>query len=311
MKKVYALANSADADGFALALDNDSAIDEDGWGLIAPFGEWPKTQQVRQNGQIINRKFIQVLDNESADAMVDQDHSFFRKIGKLMRISVGIPIYKGHGDLTDVVPNAVPNTAEKIKIGVVDKIRKTARGIEAHFNLDNDGAKAVQEEDYRFPSAFWHVAKIGERDGAILAKPFKLISVALTPYPNIRGVESLANARSQIAPPVEQNENIMKDQLIGLLIGRGAKLPANPTNEQLMAAVTALGNDMADGDGDEASASAKAHRASANAAKKNDKDSHLKAAVAHHAAADTTSDDDTKNMHGAMAKYHTGQAANC
>jgi hypothetical protein len=176
-----------------VVLTNASAIDEDGWGLIAPFGEHPKTRVFRdENGQIREQKFIQVLDNEAADAMVAKENSFFRR---LKRAIIGIPVYKGHGDLNDADPAAISNDTRKIKLGVVDQIRKSPRGIEAHFALDNEGAKAVEQEDHKYPSAFWWVLPNGTRGDAILAKPFKLISVALTPYPNISGVESLANAR--------------------------------------------------------------------------------------------------------------------
>ena len=41
-------------------------LDEDGWALIAPFGEHPKTRVVKKNGRLVEEKFIQVLDNQSA-----------------------------------------------------------------------------------------------------------------------------------------------------------------------------------------------------------------------------------------------------
>jgi hypothetical protein len=170
-----------------LVLENASAIDDDGWGLIAPFGEHPKTRVFHENGSIKEQRFIQVLDNEAADAMTAKENSFF---GRLKRAVIGIPVFKGHGDLQDADPAAITNEAQKIKLGIVDQIRKTARGIEAHFALDNDGVKAVTREGYKYPSAFWWVLPNGRRGDAILARPFKLISVALTPYPNISGVES-------------------------------------------------------------------------------------------------------------------------
>ena len=176
-----------------LVLGNASAINEDGWGLIAPFGEHPKTRVFRENGLVKEQQFIQVLDNDAANAMTAKENSFF---GRLKRAVIGIPVFKGHGDLQDADPAAITNETQKIKLGVVDQIRKTARGIEAHFALDNDGVKAVTQEGYKYPSAFWWVLPNGRRGNAILARPFKLISVALTPYPNISGVESLANAVS-------------------------------------------------------------------------------------------------------------------
>src|SRR5579859_6208094 len=136
-----------------LALDNTAAIDDEGWALIAPFGEHPKTRVFRENGRVREQKYVQVLDHAAADALLAREHSLFRK---LKRALVGIPIYKGHGDLTDCDPKAVTYEHEKIKLGVIERIRKTARGIEARFSLDVDGAAAVAA-GWKLPSAFWWV----------------------------------------------------------------------------------------------------------------------------------------------------------
>lgn len=50
-----------------LILCNATVIDDDGWALIAPFGEHPKTRLARVNGVPTEQKFIQVLDNAAAD----------------------------------------------------------------------------------------------------------------------------------------------------------------------------------------------------------------------------------------------------
>ena len=257
------LANSADPAPFP-ALHNDQAgMDADGWALIAPFGNHPKTRVFREDGRLREQKFIQVLDDESADSLVNGANSLFRK---LKRALVGIPVYRGHGDLADHDPHALATDATKIKLGVVDKIRKSARGIEAHFALDHEGAAAVAA-GWKLPSAFWLVSPIGLEvlpDGkpAVRARPFKLLSVALTPFPNISGVESLANASP--TKPAENrptagiqptNQNIiMKQLMIGWLAAQGVSL-ANDATEQAVfdafhqemrarsSSVSALGNE--------------------------------------------------------------------
>jgi hypothetical protein len=185
------------------ALDNEIAAD--GWCLIAPFGEWPKTRRYREGGRVKEQQFIQVLDHAAADALLSKENSFF---GRLKRALIGVPVFKGHGDEPEVDPQAVTQAVGKIKLGVVDQLRKGARGLEAHFALDADGAEAVRA-GWKFPSGFWYVLPVANEGlgsrvsglgcqatdhGAIRCRPFKLISVALTPYPNISGVESLANA---------------------------------------------------------------------------------------------------------------------
>jgi hypothetical protein len=47
-------------------LANECALDDDGWALIAPYGDWPKTRVLRQGGRAVDQHFIQVLDNDAA-----------------------------------------------------------------------------------------------------------------------------------------------------------------------------------------------------------------------------------------------------
>lgn len=300
------------------ALQNDQvALDDDGWALIAPFGRWPKTRRYTEDGQVKEQHFIQVLDNEAADAMTAKENSFF---GRIKRALIGVPVYKNHGDLKDIDPKAISN-AEKIKIGVVDQIRKAPRGLEAHFALDNEGADAVAA-GHKFPSAFWWVLPNGQKQGeAIEARPFKLISVALTPFPNIHGVESLANQQTDPVKTetINQNEIMLLDKITGLLIGKGVSLPNEAGESDIMAVLANgdylghefHGNQHTSGEahGKEHEASRKAHMASSAAS---DKAGHEKAAAAHAAAAKAhakAGDDETAQMHEAAAKYHAARAA--
>jgi len=246
-----ALANSDT--GFETLANDATALDDDGWALIAPFGRHPKTRQYVEGGQAREQKFIQVLDNEAADTMVGKENSLF---GKLKRALIGIPVFKGHGDLKEHDPKALANES-KIKLGVVDQVRKSDRGIEAHFALDNDGATAVAA-GWKLPSALWLVMPIGNEGDSILARPFKLLSVALTQFPNISGVESLANAR-QTEPAASRTEtqthnDTMKQLLIGWLAAQGIALANESTDQAVFDAfnkemltrstsITALGND--------------------------------------------------------------------
>lgn len=317
--KTYALANSDEPKPFEALENAATEIDADGWCLIAPFGRWPKTYQYAENGVAKTKKFIQALDNESADALVSKDNSFF---GKIKRALIGVPVYKLHGDIKDVDPKSLANSAEKIKVGVVDQIRKSARGIEAHFALDNDGADAVNA-GYKFPSAYWWVLPTGLENDSIIAKPFKLISVALTQFPNISGVESLANQRDagpiHSEPTINHQEIMFKENIIGLLIGKGVALPNNPSETQILTALANgdyvghefHGNQYSAGEahGAEHEASRKAHLATNAAA---DKASHEKAAAAHAKAAKAQAkagNDDAAALHEAAAKFHTGRAA--
>jgi hypothetical protein len=179
--------------GVTLVGNEAATLDEEGWALIAPFGEHPKSRVVRKNGRVVEEKFIQVLDDESANQLLSRENSLFRRI---RRAIVGIPVYKGHPDLRDYAPETAGGTTavKKEIIGTIDRVRKTERGIEAHFVLTPAGAAAVENEGCKYPSALWFVQPIGRRGDATLARPFKLLSAGLTAHPNICGVESLANA---------------------------------------------------------------------------------------------------------------------
>jgi len=241
----------------SIALWNAETLDDDGWALVAPFGEHEKTRMARVNGQVQEQKFIQVLDNATADQLLSDENSLFRR---MKRAVVGIPVYKGHPDLRDHAPETLENSGERKEVvGVIDKVRKGTRGIEAHFSLAPAGARAVENDGCKFPSVLWMVTATGMRGDSIVARPFKLISAGLTPYPNISGVESLANARPTVPAETQtktKNEPDMK-MLIGWLIANGATALANAsdaTEAQVLAAfqqlhtantgaVTALGNE--------------------------------------------------------------------
>ena len=211
-------------------------LDSDGWALIAPYGEWPKSRVARVNGIPTEQKFLQVLDNAGADKLMDKESGLFRS---LKRALVGIPFYLGHPDLAEHSPETLAAAGRKQDAGVVDKLRKGERGIEAHFVLNQVGATAV-ENGTKFPSALWMVLPNGEtKNGAAVCHPFKLLSVGLTDRPNISGVESLANARG--AETQTQQEPDMK-LIAGWLLAQGVAL-ANvnePTEAQVLEAFQKL-----------------------------------------------------------------------
>jgi cell division protein FtsB len=255
-----------DIEEIPLLLENDAAtLDDEGWALIAPFGEHPKTRVVKKNGTLVEEKFIQVLDTESADQLLSRENSLFRRI---RRAVVGIPVYKGHPDLRDYAPETAGAAVKKEIIGTIDRVRKTGRGMAAHFVLTPAGADAVENEGCKYPSALWLAQPIGKRGDATLARPFKLLSAGLTAHPNISGVESLANTltrpdghrlpsdgRGQSEGQPQQKEPDMK-LIAGWLLAQGAALAnaESPTESQVLEAlqklhtakageVTSLGNE--------------------------------------------------------------------
>jgi hypothetical protein len=221
-------------------LANEAVLDQDGWALIAPFGEHPKMRYVKKNGSQRREHFIQVLDHQSADQILSRENSLLRRI---RRAVVGIPVYKGHPDLGDYSPEAATGGGKKEIIGAIDKLRKTGRGLEAHFVLTPSGADAVEREGCKYPSALWYVHPMGRRGEAVLARPFKLLSAGLTAHPNISGVESLANARhaGPKPEPTPTQEPDMK-LIAGWLLANGATLANadSPSESEVLAALQKL-----------------------------------------------------------------------
>jgi Mu-like prophage I protein len=218
--------------GRTLAFTNEAAIESDGWCLIAPFGEWPKTRTVRaSDGSLREQRFLQVVDNEAADNLVTGGN-FIRR---LKRALVGITAYKGHPDLARYSPETVASQISDapVALGLVDKLRKTDRGVEAHFSLLPDQAHVVENEGYKYPSVLWNVEPTGEtRHGAAVVRPSQLLSVGLTPTPNISGVDSLANARTNTPAAIPQPQDTeMKSLVLGWLAANGITL-ANESSDQ-------------------------------------------------------------------------------
>ena len=299
-----------------LILDNDAALDDDGWALIAPLGEWPKTRAARgADGRVQIQRFIQVLDNASMDALLGGENSLFRR---LKRAIVGIPVYRGHPDLLDHSPETLANAGPKEQIGVIDQVRKSARGVEARFVLSPDGATAV-ENGCKFPSALWLVQPFGERAGATLARPFKLLSAGLTCRPNIAGVESLANAHEPM------NESPLKPLIIGALTGFGISIANEADDQQILTAIVALGNgdypghpfhgnqyaEGSSGRSDREVKSRDAFHASRDAMKSGSKSDHQAAATAHRTAAAAANKSGNRELalyHDEMANMHRDAA---
>ena len=275
-------------------------MDDDGWALIAPFGEHPKTRVVKKNGAMHREHFIQVLDHQSADQLLSRENSLFRRI---RRAVVGIPVYKGHPDLGDFSPETVGGGAKKEIIGAIDKVRKTERGLEAHFVLTPAGADAVERQGCKYPSALWFVQPVGRRGGAVLARPFKLLSAGLTAHPNISGVESLANARH--AGPTTQELNKTKEPdmklIAGWLLAHGAILANadSPAESEVLAALQKL----------HASAAGETAALGNENAALTDENTDLKSQISNLQSGATALDNETKDLKSQISHLKSQRAA--
>jgi hypothetical protein len=267
LSTVLALANSADDLTGFIALENEVSIGEDGWALLAPFGEHRKTRSIQKGAQIVQESYVQVVDDAAVDTVLaNENGNGF--LGKIKRALIKRPIYNGHPDVKLYAPETITLGNEQlIPLGVNEGLRKSARGLEFKPLLVPEGAKAV-EGGSKYPSALFLLQKTGRvrENGDIEVRPFKVASIGLTPHPNISGVDSLANAKPNTPAASSgggsaasqqtktQNDTIMKQILIGWLAAQGVSLANDSTdqavfdaflkeNQKHTTSLTALGNE--------------------------------------------------------------------
>jgi hypothetical protein len=256
--QVVALANSAPELGGVVALENELALDNDGWALLAPFGEHRKTRTVERDGQVLQETFVQIFDEAAVDTVLanEQGDGLFARIKRAL---IKRPIYNGHPDIRLYAPETVSLGNDKlIPLGLNEGCRRTARGLEFKPLLVPAGAEAVEQQGCKYPSGLFLLKRTGQirEDGAIEVRPFKLASIGLTQHPNISGVDSLANAKPNqpAAKQTETKDDTMKQLLIGWLAAQGVALANDATDQQAfdaftkhmgtqIASLTALGND--------------------------------------------------------------------
>lgn len=263
---IIALANdnaplAADQMADFIALENELALDNDGWALLVPFGEHRKKRLAMVGGKPVEETYVQIFADADADVCLANEKGS-GLFARLKHALVKRPIYNGHPDIKLYAPETVTVGGEKlIPIGLNDGLRKTARGLEFKPLLVPDGEQAVVRDGCKYPSALFLLTKTGtvRSNGDIEVRPFKVASIGLTPFPNISGVDALANAREAAAKQTATKptpETPMK-LIAGWLIANGVTALANqaePTENMVLDAiqklftdkatsVTALGND--------------------------------------------------------------------
>jgi hypothetical protein len=253
--EVVVLGNSSEHDlADFVALENELALDNDGWALLAPFGEHRKERLATINGQIVTERYVQIVDEAAVDVVVANEKGT-NLFARLKRALVKRPIYRDHPDLKQYSPESVAiGNQDLTPLGLNGGCRKTARGLEFQPNLSPEGALAIENGGCKYPSALFLLKKTGivRDNGDIEVRPFALASIGLTPTPNISGVDSLANARANkpaasggsatSQKPNEEDTN-MKSLIIGWLAAQGVSLANDSTDQITFDALTKAFND--------------------------------------------------------------------
>jgi hypothetical protein len=207
-----------------------SQTPEDGWYLIAPYGEFPRPQD---DGE------VQIFHREQAENVVRTFNSIPGKAARYMKSMWhglksrwGVPAFEGHADSHPGKWRTLNQLAE------VNDLRAEDDGLWGHITWNADAlARRTQELGPLKPSPlFWHEP----RDDKGRVFPEMLESIGLVVHPNIKTAPAwTANAALAGLPADKQeNENQMKhrDQLIALL-----GLKADATDEAIQSSLDAHG----------------------------------------------------------------------
>ncbi|MDR3143893.1 MAG: phage protease [Puniceicoccales bacterium] len=156
-------------------------------------GEWLKLADF---GEYQHPKGIQVLDENSAKAIVD---SFLSFRGRLMRKFRGIPVFIGHPDDPEF-------SSKNGKVyGTIENLRVDDGALWILLEWTDVGEELFRSDILRHLSPRWLTVRMD--DGRLF--PRRLLSVGLTNHPNIK---------CEHLPKAEENETVCADVCAALEI---------------------------------------------------------------------------------------------
>ena len=220
---------------------------------LSPYGEFP-VDDVHGN------PIIQVVDRQAGETMAANYGSL---VGKLATFFRGIPIYEGHADDSDWREKNPGHRASAV--GRIKTIEVEDDGIYVTSVLNSDGAALLdgQAPKYTGHSPFWRLSGIPGRPGHF--RPILLWSDALTNTPNImtntialNGLEGVADDLPSpdaglSGAPENQDTDDMK-LTPEALQALGFAPDAEPTAEEISAAIAKMLGDKATAEADKAAA---------------------------------------------------------
>jgi len=201
--RAIACNDRAAARGLSFTASNEAMISQevspDDWIKLSPYGEFPVVVNVKENGKLAPKRFLQVVNRQQADIMVKAFNSWLSKAGKLFR---GAPIYIGH---PDVDPGNYPDHARR---GGIKELQAREDGLWGKPAWNDLGIKNLEEGYFVYPSPAWDF-ELPASGNKIY--PDELVSVGLTNTPNIEASEPVTNeAKSGSEETNNENANMKK-----------------------------------------------------------------------------------------------------
>lgn len=226
-----------------VSFDNEMKLGADGWGMIAPFGDFPgMAVEPQPDGTCKKFKAIQRVDHNAATQMVAEYKANTRGVTGYFKKR---PIFHGHPDGIGGIGAKYPDKAPK---GVFANVAARADGFYGEPMFTEEGEKLVASGTARGFSGRWESEFVGVENGVRVYRPCKFLSAGLTNQPNLP-VQLLNEAET---PGDDQNQNTkqMRKSIIALLTKLGVQFANDATDEQLVAlegsAITAIDGLKAD-----------------------------------------------------------------
>lgn len=224
--------------GLDLTLANALSLDNEGWALLAPYGD---SHYPIPDGKGGHTTVIQRITKESAQAMVETWNSTLSRVRRFFR---GGPIYSGHPDRKGW-EHLYPD--KEIK-GLFNELQVRDNGLYVRPLFNDAGAQLLEGGRKLYFSGRWPARQTGTKDGMPVFEPFSVTSIGLTPNPNLPtemlnakpaagAAETGAGARGA-NPTDTMNE---RQKLLAALISAGIlTLNNEATDDQIVAAVRGL-----------------------------------------------------------------------
>lgn len=216
---------------------NEISIGDDGWAMIAPYGDHPSTALIPDaGGRLKKEKAIQRIDKAGADEMVRGFHQERRGIRKFLK---GCNIYVGHPDMPGL-GHLYPDKEPK---GVFADMEARSDGLYGLPVFTNEGSEIVESKKLRaFSARIGESEAAGDLNGLPVYRPTKIYSAGLTNNPHLpvhffNEDNTLVDAGAPADSPNPKPRITMKKQLLALCAKLGIQFANEADDAQTEAAL--------------------------------------------------------------------------
>lgn len=224
--RLFDLANEATRSDELFCIANAAVnVGDDGFALLAPFGDSTYTLQ-DSNGETLS--IVQRVTPESAKRAIEGFNSLFSKAKRWFR---GAPIYNGHPDRKG---NEHLYPDKEVK-GLFNELQVRDDGLYVRPLFNDAGVALLNSGKKLYFSVRWTAAQTGEKDGKMVMEPINVVSIGMTPNPNLP--TELLNSAGQ------SPEDMNKKLIITALLAAGIDIANEATDEQLTDRISKLAVD--------------------------------------------------------------------